>query len=54
MTDSKRKNLGAAAKGNSDAEVNRLYDAKIKLTTDQANHLAQEARSAQRNTGNQE
>ncbi|WP_445367891.1 hypothetical protein ACH5Y9_24285 [Methylomonas sp. BW4-1] len=46
MMDSKRKNLGAAAKGKSDAEVNRLYDAKIKQTTDEANRLAQEARSA--------
>ncbi|MBD9358102.1 MULTISPECIES: hypothetical protein [Methylomonas] len=46
MMESKRKNLGAAAKGKSDAEVNRLYDAKIKQTTDEANRLAQEARSA--------
>jgi hypothetical protein len=46
MMDNKRKNLGAAAKGKSDAEVNRLYDAKIKQTTDEANRLAQEARSA--------
>jgi hypothetical protein len=46
MLDSKRKNLGAAAKGKSDAEVNSLYDAKIKQTTEEANRLAQEARSA--------
>ncbi|MDT4290166.1 hypothetical protein RO575_11405 [Methylomonas sp. MO1] len=46
MMGSKRKNLGAAAKGKSDAEVNRLYDAKIKQTTEDANRLAQEARSA--------
>jgi uncharacterized protein YfaP (DUF2135 family) len=46
MLDSKRKNLGATAKGKSDAEVNRLYDAKIKQTTEEANRLAQEARSA--------
>ncbi|AMK76176.1 MULTISPECIES: hypothetical protein [Methylomonas] len=46
MMDSKRKNLGAATKGKSDAEVNRLYDAKIKQTTEDANRLAQEARSA--------
>lgn len=46
MMDSKRKNLGAGAAGKSDAEVNRLYDAKIKQTTEDANRLAQEARSA--------
>lgn len=46
MLDSKRKNLGAAAKGKSDAEVNRLYDAKIKQTKEDANRLAQKARSA--------
>ncbi|WP_020483433.1 hypothetical protein [Methylomonas sp. MK1] len=46
MMGSKRKNLGAAAKGKSDAEVNRLYDAKIKQTTEDATRLAQEARSA--------
>ncbi|OAI04286.1 hypothetical protein A1353_13565 [Methylomonas methanica] len=46
MMDSKRKNLGAAAKGKSDVEVNRLYDAKIKQTTEEANRLVQEARSA--------
>lgn len=44
--DSKRQTLGAAANGKSDAEVNRLYDAKIKQTTEEANRVAQEARSA--------
>lgn len=46
MMDRKRKNLGAAAKGKSDAEVNRLYDVKIKQTTEDANRLTQEGRSA--------
>lgn len=44
--DSKRQTVGAAANGKSDAEVNRLYDAKIKQTTEEANRVAQEARSA--------
>ena len=41
---SKRETLGAAANGKSDAEVNRLYDAKIKATTEEANQAAQTAR----------
>lgn len=46
IMDSKRQTVGAAANGKSDAEVNRLYDAKIKQTSEDANRMAQEARSA--------
>ncbi len=46
IMDSKRQNLGTAAKGKSDAEVNRLYDAKLKQTTEEANRAAQEAHNA--------
>jgi hypothetical protein len=44
--DSKRKTLGAAAQGKSDAEVSKLYDAKIKKDTDAAYKGADEAKSA--------
>ncbi len=43
---SKRKTLGAAANGKSDAEVNRLYDAKITQDTAAANKSAQDAQKA--------
>ena len=46
MMKSKRKSLGAAADGKSDAEVNRLYDAKVRKDTDTANKQAAAARSA--------
>lgn len=42
----KRKSLGAAAAGKSDAEVARLYDEKIKNDTEAANKAAAEARKA--------
>jgi len=45
----KRKNLGAAAKGKSDAEVNALYEAKIKSATQTANKTAAEVRSKMSN-----
>lgn len=44
--DEKRQTLGAAAQGKSDAEVNRLYDAKIKNDTDAAYRSAETARNA--------
>lgn len=44
--DSKRKTLGAAAQGKSDAEVNALYDAKIKKDMDSANRAAADAKRA--------
>ena len=46
LMDSKRKTLGAAAQGKSDAEVSKLYDAKIKKDTDAAYKGADEAKSA--------
>jgi hypothetical protein len=42
--DGKRKTLGVAAQGKSDAEVDTLYAAKIKSDTDAANRAADEAR----------
>lgn len=42
----KRKYVGAAANGKSDAEVTRLYDAKVARTTAEANASAAEARQA--------
>lgn len=42
----KRKTLGAAAQGKSDAEVSRMYDAKIKKDTDSANRAADDAKRA--------
>jgi hypothetical protein len=44
--DSKRKTLGASAQGKSDAEVNKLYDAKIKKDTEAAYRGAEAAKSA--------
>ncbi len=46
MIDSKRKTVGAAAQGKSDAEVNKLYDAKIKKDADAANRAAEEGKRA--------
>jgi hypothetical protein len=46
MMASKRETLGAAAKGKSDAEVNHLYDDKIKADTESAKQFAQSARKA--------
>lgn len=42
----KRKTLGAAANGKSDAEVNKLYDAKIAQDTAAANNAAAQAKGA--------
>ena len=44
VSDSKRKTLGAAAQGKSDAEVNTLYDARIMKDTDAANRAAADAK----------
>lgn len=46
MMQDKRKTLGAAANGKSDAEVDRLYDAKVKKDTEAANQSAAAARKA--------
>ena len=43
---SKRKALGAAATGKSDAEVDKLYAAKIRSDTDAANRAADDAKRA--------
>jgi hypothetical protein len=40
----KRKQLGSAAVGKSDAEVNRLYDEKVKADTAEATAAARDAR----------
>lgn len=42
----KRKTLGPAANGKSDAEVNRLYDAHIAATTAEANAVMAEGQKA--------
>src|SRR5512138_2816393 len=42
---SKRKSLGPAADGKSDAEVNRLYNAKVRKDTNAANQKADATRS---------
>jgi hypothetical protein len=42
----KRKTLGAAATGKSDAEVDKLYAARIKSDTDAANRAADNAKRA--------
>ena len=44
VMDNKRKTLGAAAQGKSDAEVSKLYDAKVKKDTDAANRAADDAK----------
>ncbi len=44
--DNKRKTLGAAAQGKSDAEVDKLYDAKIKKETATAYKEADSAKAA--------
>ena len=44
--DAKRKTLGAAAQGKSDAEVDKLYAAKIKSDTDAAYRVADEGKRA--------
>ena len=46
LMDSKRKTLGAAAQGKSDAEVDKLYDAKIKKDTAAAYKEADAGRAA--------
>ncbi len=46
MMESKRKALGAAASGKSDAEVNRLYDAKVRKDQETAKQQAATARKA--------
>lgn len=46
MMDTKRKALGAAASGKSDAEVNRLYDAKLKSDMERAGQAAESSRNA--------
>lgn len=46
MMDTKRKALGAAANGKSDAEVNRLYDAKLKGDMERAGRTVESSRNA--------
>ncbi len=46
LMDSKRKTLGAAAKGKSDAEIDQLYDAKTAETNATAQRAVQEGRAA--------
>lgn len=46
LMDSKRKTLGAAAQGKSDAEVDKIYDAKIKTDTATAYKEADAAKAA--------
>jgi len=46
LMDSKRKTLGPAAQGKSDAEVSKLYDAKIRKDTDSAYKAADEGKAA--------
>lgn len=47
----KRKTLGAAANGKSDAEVDRMYDAHIAATTANAQHAAAKAQQTMSSGG---
>ncbi|ATG91976.1 hypothetical protein [Methylomonas koyamae] len=46
VMDGKRKALGAAAQGKSDAEVDRLYQARTRQNQEEAERLSAEARAA--------